>query len=191
MRAFSNPLPAKPSAVRRPDGCSRANGTPPREPLGGCQWGGVHKGPIPMSIVARFYRKSAICYLVTGSQGTRVLLGRPSLCHFLYLHLSGWVTLLRSLSRPFQHFPLHFLSSLSLSTPFPDRHPLWSLTFTPTCAKMPVSHIGLTVSHLPTSCSFFLSALQPLGYRFIGQQGNQIGLGIDDADFFICQETPG
>ncbi|KAF2658047.1 hypothetical protein K491DRAFT_776610 [Lophiostoma macrostomum CBS 122681] len=56
---------------------------------------------------------------------------------------------------------------------------------------MPVSHIGLTVSHLPTSCSFFLSALQSLGYRFIGQQGNQIGLGIHDADFFLCQETPG
>ncbi|KAF2871016.1 hypothetical protein BDV95DRAFT_594931 [Massariosphaeria phaeospora] len=56
---------------------------------------------------------------------------------------------------------------------------------------MPVSHIGLTVSHLPTSCSFFLAALQPLGYRFIGQQGNQIGLGIHDADFFLCQETPG
>ncbi|PSN62662.1 hypothetical protein BS50DRAFT_126313 [Corynespora cassiicola Philippines] len=56
---------------------------------------------------------------------------------------------------------------------------------------MPVSHIGLTVSHLPTSCSFFLSALQPLGYRYIGQQGNQIGLGIRDADFFLCQETPG
>lgn len=56
---------------------------------------------------------------------------------------------------------------------------------------MPVAHIGLTVSHLPTSCSFFLSALQPLGYRFIGQQGNQIGLGIHDADFFLCQETPG
>ncbi|KAF1956785.1 hypothetical protein CC80DRAFT_65616 [Byssothecium circinans] len=56
---------------------------------------------------------------------------------------------------------------------------------------MPVSHIGVTVSHLPTSCSFFLSALQPLGYRYIGQQGNQIGLGIHDADFFLCQETPG
>ncbi|KAF2007929.1 hypothetical protein P154DRAFT_568754 [Amniculicola lignicola CBS 123094] len=56
---------------------------------------------------------------------------------------------------------------------------------------MPVSHIGLTVSHLPTSSSFFLAALQPLGYRFIGQQGNQIGLGIRDADFFLCQETPG
>ncbi|KAL5423186.1 hypothetical protein PMIN04_004078 [Paraphaeosphaeria minitans] len=56
---------------------------------------------------------------------------------------------------------------------------------------MPVSHIGLTVSHLPTSCSFFLSALQPLRYRYIGQQGNQIGLGINNADFFLCQETPG
>ncbi|CAO2656282.1 Nn.00g050850.m01.CDS01 [Neocucurbitaria sp. VM-36] len=56
---------------------------------------------------------------------------------------------------------------------------------------MPVSHIGLTVSHLPTSTSFFLAALQPLGYRYIGQSGNQIGLGIRDADFFLCQETPG
>ncbi|GME35546.1 hypothetical protein GTA08_BOTSDO06683 [Neofusicoccum parvum] len=57
---------------------------------------------------------------------------------------------------------------------------------------MPVSHIGLTVSHLPTSCSFFLATLQPLGYRYIGQQGNQVGFGInDEADFFLCQETPG
>lgn len=56
---------------------------------------------------------------------------------------------------------------------------------------MPVSHIGLTVSHLPTSTSFFLSALQPLGYRYIGESYNQIGLGIREADFFLCQETPG
>ncbi|KAF2849370.1 hypothetical protein T440DRAFT_135467 [Plenodomus tracheiphilus IPT5] len=56
---------------------------------------------------------------------------------------------------------------------------------------MPVSHIGLTVSHLPTSTSFFLAALQPLGYRYIGQSGDQVGLGIDEADFFLCQETPG
>lgn len=56
---------------------------------------------------------------------------------------------------------------------------------------MPVSHIGLTVSHLPTSCSFFLAALQPLGYSFIGQFGNQIGLGVTEADFFLTQETPG
>ncbi|KNG47540.1 glyoxalase family protein [Stemphylium lycopersici] len=56
---------------------------------------------------------------------------------------------------------------------------------------MPVAHIGLTVSHLPTSTSFFLSALQPLGYRYIGETGHQIGLGIYNADFFLCQETPG
>ncbi|KAF2623422.1 hypothetical protein BU25DRAFT_414424 [Macroventuria anomochaeta] len=56
---------------------------------------------------------------------------------------------------------------------------------------MPVSHIGLTVSHLPASSSFFLSALQPLGYRYIGQQGHQVGFGIREADFFLCQETPG
>lgn len=56
---------------------------------------------------------------------------------------------------------------------------------------MPVSHIGLTVSHLPTSCSFFLAALSPLDYRYIGQDNSQIGFGIDVADFFICQETPG
>ncbi|KAF3005069.1 hypothetical protein E8E13_009570 [Curvularia kusanoi] len=56
---------------------------------------------------------------------------------------------------------------------------------------MPVSHFGLTVSHLPASSSFFLSALQPLGYRYIGQQGHQVGFGIREADFFLSQETPG
>ncbi|OSS46315.1 hypothetical protein B5807_08614 [Epicoccum nigrum] len=56
---------------------------------------------------------------------------------------------------------------------------------------MPVSHFGLTVSHLPASSSFFLSALQPLGYRYLGQQGHQVGFGIRDADFFLSQETPG
>ncbi|KAL8738223.1 MAG: hypothetical protein Q9181_000949 [Wetmoreana brouardii] len=54
---------------------------------------------------------------------------------------------------------------------------------------MPVSHVGLTVSHLPTSCSFFLAALTPLGYRYVGQEGNQMGFGIEQVDFFISQET--
>ncbi|KAI4154025.1 MAG: hypothetical protein LQ341_000450 [Variospora aurantia] len=54
---------------------------------------------------------------------------------------------------------------------------------------MPVSHIGLTVSHLPTSCSFFLAALTPLGYRYIGQFDGQIGFGVDEPEFFISQET--
>ncbi|KAL9000894.1 MAG: hypothetical protein Q9169_000649 [Polycauliona sp. 2 TL-2023] len=54
---------------------------------------------------------------------------------------------------------------------------------------MPVSHIGLTVSHLPTSTSFFLAALAPLGYRYCGHSGKQIGLGIDEAELFLSQET--
>ena len=56
---------------------------------------------------------------------------------------------------------------------------------------MPLSHISLTVSHLPTSCSFFLTALQPLGYHYIGQRENSVGFGIDEPEFFIVQETPG
>jgi hypothetical protein len=52
---------------------------------------------------------------------------------------------------------------------------------------MPVSHLGLTVSHIPSASSFYLSALQPLGYRYIGSQGDSIGLGITDADFFLTQ----
>ena len=57
--------------------------------------------------------------------------------------------------------------------------------------NMPVSHLGLTVSHIPSATSFYLAALQPLGYRYIGQQGDAIGLGVTDADFFLCQERNG
>ncbi|KAH0363464.1 hypothetical protein KCU65_g7461, partial [Aureobasidium melanogenum] len=56
---------------------------------------------------------------------------------------------------------------------------------------MPVSHVGLTVSHVPSACSFFLSALQPLGYKYIGNQGDSVGFGTDDADFFLSPELPG
>jgi hypothetical protein len=57
---------------------------------------------------------------------------------------------------------------------------------------MPVSSITLTVAHLPSSTSFYLAALQPLGYEYIGKWGNQIGLGADgEADFFLTQEVPG
>ncbi|KAK2753848.1 hypothetical protein FQN55_000212 [Onygenales sp. PD_40] len=59
---------------------------------------------------------------------------------------------------------------------------------------MPVSHITLTVSHLPTSTSFFLSCLQPLGYRFIGRHDNNVGFGSvpgEPADFWIAEERPG
>ncbi|KAI5361096.1 Putative glyoxalase/Bleomycin resistance protein/Dihydroxybiphenyl dioxygenase [Septoria linicola] len=56
---------------------------------------------------------------------------------------------------------------------------------------MPVSHLGLTVSHIPTATSFYLAALQPLGYRFIGHQGHSIGFGVESADFFITQAPIG
>ncbi|KAL1984577.1 hypothetical protein VTN96DRAFT_8879 [Rasamsonia emersonii] len=59
---------------------------------------------------------------------------------------------------------------------------------------MPLSHLTLTVSHLPTSTSFFLSCLQPLGYQFIGRHDEYIGFGSkpdEPADFWITQEKPG
>lgn len=59
------------------------------------------------------------------------------------------------------------------------------------CVTMPMSHVGLTVSHIPSATSFYLSALQPLGYRFIGHQGDSIGLGIDSADFYLTQAPIG
>jgi hypothetical protein len=58
------------------------------------------------------------------------------------------------------------------------------------------SSITLTVSHLPTSTSFFLSALQPLAYTYRGRSGQTIGFGSATdkkapADFWITQEVPG
>jgi hypothetical protein len=58
------------------------------------------------------------------------------------------------------------------------------------------SSITLTVSHLPTSTSFFLSALQPLDYVYRGRADNNIGFGSATnpsapADFWITQEIPG
>ncbi|EGD94337.1 hypothetical protein TESG_01857, partial [Trichophyton tonsurans CBS 112818] len=59
---------------------------------------------------------------------------------------------------------------------------------------MPVSHLTLTVSNLPTSASFFLSCLQPLGYCFMGRHENSVGFGTEPgkpADFWIAEERPG
>ncbi|KAF7123050.1 hypothetical protein CNMCM5793_001226 [Aspergillus hiratsukae] len=59
---------------------------------------------------------------------------------------------------------------------------------------MPLSHMTLTVSHLPTSTSFFLSCLQPLGYQFIGRHDDYIGFGQksgEPADFWITEQKPG
>ncbi|KAK5132833.1 hypothetical protein LTR08_008548 [Meristemomyces frigidus] len=56
---------------------------------------------------------------------------------------------------------------------------------------MPVSHLGLTVSHVPAATSFYLQALQPLGYHYIGQSGDSVGLGVHEADLFLTQEPSG
>ncbi|KAL4922160.1 hypothetical protein BDW62DRAFT_197395 [Aspergillus aurantiobrunneus] len=59
---------------------------------------------------------------------------------------------------------------------------------------MPLSHLTLTVSHLPTSTSFFLSCLQPLSYKFIGRHDDYIGFGQNSnepADFWITEQKPG
>jgi hypothetical protein len=57
------------------------------------------------------------------------------------------------------------------------------------------SSITLTVSHLPTSTSFFLSALQPLRYGYRGRADQTVGFGPVNssapADFWITQECPG
>ena len=56
---------------------------------------------------------------------------------------------------------------------------------------MTVSHLGITVSHIPSASSFYLQALQPLGYHYIGQSGDSIGLGVHEADLFLTQEPNG
>ena len=56
---------------------------------------------------------------------------------------------------------------------------------------MPVSHLGLTVSHIPSATSFYLATLGPLGYRYIGQNGDSVGLGVHHADLFLTQEPRG
>ncbi|KAK4556402.1 hypothetical protein LTR86_006546 [Recurvomyces mirabilis] len=56
---------------------------------------------------------------------------------------------------------------------------------------MPVSHLGLTVSHIPSATSFYLATLGPLGYRYFGQSGDSVGLGVDHADLFLTEEPRG
>lgn len=59
---------------------------------------------------------------------------------------------------------------------------------------MPFSHLTLTVTNLPSSTSFFLACLQPLGYQFIGRSDEYIGFGQtpgEPADFWITEQKPG
>lgn len=86
--------------------------------------------------------------------------------------LSGWLEI-PLLLYPF--FPL----SPSLFQNFSD-HP-----------AMPVSHLGLTVSDLPSATTFYLATLAPLGYRYIASRGGDVGLGIHEADFFLRQAEQG
>ena len=60
------------------------------------------------------------------------------------------------------------------------------------------SSITLTVSHLPTSTSFFLSALQPLNYEYRGAIDNNTTIAFGSSlrpdtppDFWLTQEIPG
>ncbi|PNS21934.1 hypothetical protein CAC42_532 [Sphaceloma murrayae] len=50
---------------------------------------------------------------------------------------------------------------------------------------MPVAHIGLSVENIAASASFYAAALQPLGYRYIGSRDDQLGFGVEEADFFL------
>lgn len=77
------------------------------------------------------------------------------------------------------------------TTRFHNHHLNSAIPTHPVHSVMPVSHLGLSVSHIPSATSFYLAALQPLGYHYIGQQRDAIGLGVTDADFFLCQEQSG
>ncbi|GAM89337.1 hypothetical protein ANO11243_073740 [Dothideomycetidae sp. 11243] len=50
---------------------------------------------------------------------------------------------------------------------------------------MVVSHVGLSVLHIGPASSFYTTALRPLGYKWIGTRNNQIGFGVNEADFFL------
>ncbi|KAI9753616.1 MAG: hypothetical protein M4579_005080, partial [Chaenotheca gracillima] len=56
---------------------------------------------------------------------------------------------------------------------------------------MPISHLCLPVSSLPASCSFFATALQPLGYTFLRQHEDRFGFGLRTPDFYLCQDKTG
>lgn len=56
---------------------------------------------------------------------------------------------------------------------------------------MPITHTSLTVSNIEESTRFFLRALEPLGYHFVETWAGQIGFGVDEADFFLQQQTSG
>jgi catechol 2,3-dioxygenase-like lactoylglutathione lyase family enzyme len=50
-----------------------------------------------------------------------------------------------------------------------------------------LDHIGLAVSDVAKSKSFFVSALAPLGYKVLMDFGEAVGLGADRPDFWIAK----
>lgn len=52
---------------------------------------------------------------------------------------------------------------------------------------MPIAHVSLPVSSIPTATTFYLAALKPLGYSVYLQLENAVGLKLkfDGPDFWI------
>ncbi|KAL9096379.1 MAG: hypothetical protein Q9165_001376 [Trypethelium subeluteriae] len=47
--------------------------------------------------------------------------------------------------------------------------------------------LSLTVAHLPTACSFYLSTLQPLGFHYVCEDAGCVGLGSKGPSLYLCQ----
>ena len=54
---------------------------------------------------------------------------------------------------------------------------------------MPYNAPLLLVSHLAQSTSFYLTALQPLGYSYIDQDGDAVGFGKTNVKLYIRQKS--
>jgi catechol 2,3-dioxygenase-like lactoylglutathione lyase family enzyme len=52
-----------------------------------------------------------------------------------------------------------------------------------------LDHIGLAVSDIAKSKTFFQAALAPLGYKILMDFGEAVGLGQDRPDFWIAKGT--
>ena len=54
---------------------------------------------------------------------------------------------------------------------------------------MPITYVGVTVSHLSSAQIFCQNALQPFGYRCLRRSSSQATFGTNaEPDFFLCQD---
>jgi catechol 2,3-dioxygenase-like lactoylglutathione lyase family enzyme len=53
-----------------------------------------------------------------------------------------------------------------------------------------IDHVNLPVTDLERSRRFYESVLEPLGYRFLMQDGRAVGFGIENWNFGIVQTDP-